>query len=103
MGQALLALRELDLLEPGEYERLRAADPFALQDVLERASGTSAEVPANSLLLRAQKRAVYLPRNDGHYALGASAYCHLAHPPLSRRNGAPRAQGAHRDGCRCRL
>ena len=80
MGQALLALRELDLLEPGEYERLRAADPFALQDVLERASGTSAEVPANSLLLRAQKRAVYLPRNDGHYALGASAYCHFTSP-----------------------
>ena len=80
MGQALLALRELDLLEPGEYERLRAADPFALQDVLERASGTSAEVPANSLLLRAQKRAVYLPRNDGHYALGTSAYCHFTSP-----------------------
>ncbi|WP_293673396.1 ribonuclease R family protein [uncultured Parolsenella sp.] len=80
MGQALLALRELDLLEPGEYERLRAADPFALQDVLERASSTSAEVPANSLLLRAQKRAVYLPRNDGHYALGASAYCHFTSP-----------------------
>ncbi|WP_301830577.1 ribonuclease R family protein [uncultured Parolsenella sp.] len=80
MGQALPALRELDLLEPGEYERLRAADPFALQDVLERASGTSAEVPANSLLLRAQKRAVYLPRNDGHYALGASAYCHFTSP-----------------------
>ncbi len=42
-----------------------AGRPVALQDVLERASGTSAEVPANSLLLRAQKRAVYLPRNDG--------------------------------------
>ena len=80
MGQALLALRELEVLEPGEAEALRAASPFALQDVLARASGTSAEVPVNSLLLRAQKRAVYLPRNEGHYALGATAYCHFTSP-----------------------
>lgn len=80
MGSALLALRELDVLAPGEAERLRAGDPFAIQDVLTRAHGTPAEVPANSLLLRAQKRAVYLPRNDGHYALGATAYCHFTSP-----------------------
>ena len=56
------------------------ADPFAIQDAIERAHGTPAEVPVNSLLLRAQKRAVYLPRNDGHYALGAPAYCHFTSP-----------------------
>lgn len=80
MGQAILALRELDVLAPGEADRLRAADPFAIQDVLGRAHGTAAEFPANSLLLRAQKRAIYLPRNDGHYALGAQAYCHFTSP-----------------------
>lgn len=80
MGSALLALRGLGALAPGEAERLRVADPFAIQDAIERAHGTPAEVPVNSLLLRAQKRAVYLPRNDGHYALGAPAYCHFTSP-----------------------
>ena len=80
MGSALLALRGLDVLAPGEADRLRVADPFAIQDVIRRAHGASAEVPVNSLLLRAQKRAIYLPRNDGHYALGAPAYCHFTSP-----------------------
>ena len=35
---------------------------------------------ANALLLRAQRRAVYLPANEGHYALGAPAYCHFTSP-----------------------
>ena len=80
MAQALLALRGLDVLEAGEADRLHAGDPYAVQDVLARASGTPREVPVNALLLRAQKRAVYLPRNDGHYALGAQAYCHFTSP-----------------------
>ncbi len=73
-------LRELDLLRTGETERLIAGDPHAIQAVLARAKGTSGESAANALLLRAQKRAVYLPRNDGHYALGAGAYCHFTSP-----------------------
>ena len=35
---------------------------------------------ANALLLRAQRRAIYLPVNEGHYALGAAAYCHFTSP-----------------------
>jgi ribonuclease R len=73
-------LRELELLRAGEADRLCAGDPFAIQAVLGRAKGTAAEAPANALLLRAQKRAIYLPRNDGHYALGARAYCHFTSP-----------------------
>ena len=73
-------LRELDLLRNGETERLVAGDPHAIQGVLARAKGTPGESAANALLLRAQKRAVYLPRNDGHYALGAKAYCHFTSP-----------------------
>lgn len=80
LGATIPALRELDLLRAGEAERLRAGDPFCIQDVLARADGTSGEYPANTMLLRAMKRAIYLPRNDGHYALGAKAYCHFTSP-----------------------
>lgn len=73
-------LRELGLLDGEAASGLLAGDPFAIQGVLERARGTSAGPMAGALLLRAQRRAVYLPRNDGHYALGAGAYCHFTSP-----------------------
>lgn len=73
-------LRELDLLHAGDAEGLAAASPYVIQDVLERAEGTGASQLVNTLLLRAQTRAVYLPHNNGHYALGASAYCHFTSP-----------------------
>ena len=76
----LPVLRELELLHPGDAERLHAGDPRAIQAVIARAKGTSAEVLASTLLLRAMKRAVYKPANEGHYALGASAYCHFTSP-----------------------
>lgn len=80
LSRTVAPLRELEAIRPAEEGALRAGDPFAIQRVLERARGTSAEIPANALLLRAMKRAVYLPRNDGHYALGARAYCHFTSP-----------------------
>lgn len=80
LSQTLPALHELRLLEPGDAERLVAGDPYVVQDVLERAEGTTGELLASALLLRAQKRAVYAPHNEGHYALGATAYCHFTSP-----------------------
>ena len=74
-------LRELGLIDDGETASgLLAGDPFAIQRVLERARGTDGEQLASALLLRAQRRAVYLPVNEGHYALGAPAYCHFTSP-----------------------
>lgn len=73
-------LRELGLISGPEVESLVSGDPATLQSVLRRAHGTSSEYLANALLLRAQKRAVYLPHNEGHYALGARAYCHFTSP-----------------------
>ena len=74
-------LRELGLVDDGETASgLLAGDPFAIQRVLERACGTDGEQLASALLLRAQRRAVYLPVNEGHYALGAPAYCHFTSP-----------------------
>jgi ribonuclease R len=80
LSQTLPALHELRLLEPGDAERLVSGDPYVVQDVLARAKGTPGELLASSLLLRAQKRAIYLPHNLGHYALGAKAYCHFTSP-----------------------
>lgn len=76
----LPALQDLGLLEKGEADRLVAGDPYVVQDILERAAGKPGEYLAGALLLRAQKRAVYLPHNAGHYALGAKAYCHFTSP-----------------------
>ncbi len=74
-------LRDLGLVDDGETASgLLAGDPFAIQRVLERARGTDGEQLASALLLRAQRRAVYLPVNEGHYALGAPAYCHFTSP-----------------------
>ena len=73
-------LRELGVLGQGDVAALLAGSPFAIRSVLERARGTSAAASANALLLRAQRRAVYLPSNEGHYALGAPAYCHFTSP-----------------------
>ena len=84
LAEALMAtipvLREYELLEPGDAEGICAGDPFALQRVLGRVAGTRHEHLVNMLLLRAQRRAVYHPRNDGHYALGADVYCHFTSP-----------------------
>ena len=73
-------LRELGVLGSDDAAALLAGNPFAIRSVLERARGTSAAAAANALLLRAQRRAVYLPANEGHYALGAPAYCHFTSP-----------------------
>ena len=80
LSETLPALGELQLLQPGEADRLVAGDPFVVQDVLARSAGTPGGYLASAVLLRAQKRAIYLPHNDGHYALGAKAYCHFTSP-----------------------
>lgn len=76
----LPVLRELGLVGPGMADRLVAGDSFAIQEVLGAAQGTPGEFMVSSVLLRAQRRAVYLPHNEGHYALGARAYCHFTSP-----------------------
>ena len=76
----ILPLKELGLIEGDEAAALIAGDPFATTAVLERAKGVSGGELASALLLRAQKRAIYLPRNEGHYALAAPAYCHFTSP-----------------------
>jgi ribonuclease R len=74
-------LMELGLIDGNaQREALIAGEPEAINAVLDAARGTSGEFLASALLLRAQKRAIYLPTNQGHYALGAQAYCHFTSP-----------------------
>lgn len=74
-------LMELGLIDgSAQREALIAGEPEAINAVLDAARGTAGEFLASALLLRAQKRAIYLPTNQGHYALGAQAYCHFTSP-----------------------
>ena len=52
----------------------------AMQRVLEESVGKPYELLASAVLLRAMQRALDRPANDGHYALGARAYCHFTSP-----------------------
>ena len=76
----VLPLRELGLIHGDDAAGLIAGDPFTISAVLDRAKGTPGGELASALLLRAQKRAIYLPHNQGPYALAAPAYCHFTSP-----------------------
>lgn len=80
LAETVPILRELGIVQGKEVDRLIAGEPEAIRGALQKADGTNNEYLVNALLLRAQKRAIYLPHNDGHYALGAKAYCHFTSP-----------------------
>lgn len=73
------------LVEVGALDRelaagVMVADPHAIELAVERSRDLPMEPLVNALLLRAQQRAVYKSCNEGHYALGARAYCHFTSP-----------------------
>ena len=67
-------------MEGGLAAGIMLGDPRAINAAVEDAAGTPFAPQVNALLLRAQQRAVYKSRNEGHYALGARAYCHFTSP-----------------------
>ena len=78
---ALVApLREVGCLGAGQRAGLLAGDPHAIQAVLDGVAGRPEEELVSQMLLRAMRRAAYAPADEGHYGLGASAYCHFTSP-----------------------
>jgi len=77
---AAKTLTELGAVEGGLAAGIMLGDPRAINAAVEDAAGTAFAPQVNALLLRAQQRAVYKSHNEGHYALGARAYCHFTSP-----------------------
>ncbi len=80
LGSLIPIFQEFSWFERSLEGRLLAADPRAIQGILAASAGRSEGELASSLLLRAMKRAVYRPVNDGHYGLASEAYCHFTSP-----------------------
>ena len=80
LAHASRVLVELGAIGPDLAAGISAGEPEAIEQAIEAARGTELEPLVNALLLRAQQRAHYLPQNNGHFALGARAYCHFTSP-----------------------
>lgn len=80
LASAAKTLTELGAVEGGLAAGIMLGDPRAMNAAVEDAAGTAFAPQVNALLLRAQQRAVYKSHNEGHYALGARAYCHFTSP-----------------------
>ena len=80
LASAAKTLTELGAVEGGLAAGIMLGDPRAINAAVEDAAGTAFAPQVNALLLRAQRRAVYKSHNEGHYALGARAYCHFTSP-----------------------
>lgn len=80
LASAAKTLTELGAVEGGLAVGIMLGDPRAINAAVEDAVGTAFAPQVNALLLRAQQRAVYKSHNEGHYALGARAYCHFTSP-----------------------
>ncbi|HIU05329.1 MAG TPA: RNB domain-containing ribonuclease [Candidatus Coprousia avicola] len=73
-------LAELGIVDRVLMRRIEVGDQAAIRSALARAEAAGSGEIANALLLRAMQRALYKPANEGHYALGAPAYCHFTSP-----------------------
>lgn len=80
LASAAKTLTELGAVEGGLAAGIMLGDPRAINAAVEDAAGTAFAPQVNALLLRVQQRAVYKSHNEGHYALGARAYCHFTSP-----------------------
>jgi ribonuclease R len=72
-----------DLLDGADVSELVAAiveSPKPLQKLQERVAGDPLEPLIASLILRSLARAIYHPKNSGHFALGLDHYCHFTSP-----------------------
>lgn len=80
LAAAARVLADLGAVSAQQASAIELGDPHAIEQGVEAAHGTPFEALVNALLLRAMQRAVYKPHNQGHFALGAPAYCHFTSP-----------------------
>ena len=73
-------LGQLDALDATLRSGVMQGDPHALQAVLDGVAGRPDELVVSAMMLRAMRKATYEPRNEGHFGLGAPAYCHFTSP-----------------------
>ena len=73
-------LAGLGVIEHDLAARIALGDQHAMQQAVEGAAAGPYAPLVNTLMLRAMQRAIYKPQNEGHYALGAPAYCHFTSP-----------------------
>ena len=67
-------VRELGLPVTGLHDR------FELQQLLQTVATLPEQHAVNYAVLRAMQRAVYSPKEEGHYALASDCYCHFTSP-----------------------
>ncbi|MEI8376490.1 MAG: ribonuclease R, partial [Planctomycetota bacterium] len=67
-------VRELGLPVSGLHDR------FELQQLLKTVATLPEQHAVNYAVLRAMQRAVYSPKEEGHYALASDCYCHFTSP-----------------------
>lgn len=77
---AAQTLAGLDVIERDLASKIALGDQQAMQQAVESAEGGPFAPLVSTLMLRAMQRAIYKPKNEGHYALGAPAYCHFTSP-----------------------
>ncbi len=77
---AAVALSELGIIGARRAVGIELGDPDELQAAVDETHGTAMAPLVNTMLLRSMQRALYKPKNEGHFALGASAYCHFTSP-----------------------
>lgn len=80
LAMAARTLTELGAVDGGLAAGIMLGDARAIAAAVDDAAGAPYAPYVNALLLRAQQRAVYKSHNEGHYALGARAYCHFTSP-----------------------
>ena len=73
-------LGQLDALDPALRAGVMQGDPRVLQAVLDGVAGRPDELVVSAMMLRSMRKAAYEPRNEGHFGLGAPAYCHFTSP-----------------------
>jgi ribonuclease R len=72
-----------DLTEFARDLGFRAEDlqnRFALQKLLQQSVGRPEQHALNYAALRSMQRAIYSPREEGHFALASKCYCHFTSP-----------------------